>query len=78
MFSPPINLHSHHSQEVKRSVENRGRSPRFSTLPSPTHSTVVYNLHVHIHADIPNVDTEWSKDPQLNTSLQTLSVTQEV
>ena len=21
---------------------------------SPTHSTVVYNLHVHIHADIPN------------------------
>ena len=24
---------------------------------SPTHSTVVYNLHVHVHADIPNVDT---------------------
>ena len=33
---------------------------------SPTHSTVVYNLHVHVHADIPNVDTtEWSEDPQL-------------
>ena len=23
---------------------------------SPTHSTVVYNLHVHIYADIPNVE----------------------
>ena len=36
---------------------------------SPTHSTVVYNLHVHVHADFPNVDTtngtEWSEDPQL-------------
>ena len=35
-------------------------------ISSPTHSTVVYNLHVHVHADIPNVDTtEWSEDPQL-------------
>ena len=28
-------------------------------------STVVYNLHVHVHADIPNVGTEWNEDPQL-------------
>ena len=28
---------------------------------SPTHSTVVYNLHVHEHADIPNVDTMVSR-----------------
>ena len=40
--------------------------PKADICISPTHSTVVYNLHVHVHADIPNVDTtEWSEDPQL-------------
>ena len=38
-------------------------------ITSPTHSTVVYNLHVHVHADIPNVDTEWSEDLQLGNHL---------
>ena len=36
---------------------NFSRRHAINASSSPTHSTVVYNLHVHVHADIPNVDT---------------------
>ena len=39
------------------------------SLHSPTHSTVVYNLHVHVHADIPNVDTTVSRPRLSNRSI---------
>ena len=36
-----------HEKEVSSS-----QSIVYCVLNSPTHSTIVYNLHVHVHADI--------------------------
>ena len=44
---------------------NLSRFGPFILQHSPINSTVVYNLHVHVHADIPNAyTTEWSEVPQ--------------